>query len=75
MSLRFPAEKAAPPRPELDVRSETPRPILERDYRTVACPMNFVKVKRDLAQMQKGQRWIAGAEDHVAPEVDGELSL
>jgi sulfite reductase (ferredoxin) len=48
-SLRFLAETAAP---------SAPPPVaatLERDYRTVACPMNFVKVKLDLEKISKGQ--------------------
>jgi sulfite reductase (ferredoxin) len=49
-SLRFPAETAtASARAALTAHTE-------RDYRHVACPMNFVKVKLDLARMQKGQR-------------------
>ena len=50
-SLRFPAEAAKAP--------AAPQPSLEaaqsRDYRGVACPMNFVKVKLDLAKMAAGQ--------------------
>jgi sulfite reductase (ferredoxin) len=51
-SLRFPAEAAsiAPAK-----SGAAPVPQVERDYRTVGCPMNFVKVKLDLARMQKGQ--------------------
>jgi sulfite reductase (ferredoxin) len=49
-SLRFPAETAA-------IAAVTPVPVpLERDYRGVACPMNFVKVKLNLSKMQKGER-------------------
>ncbi len=49
-SLRFPAEtkKAAP----------APQPtsaVTERDYRGVACPMNFVKVKFNLSKMKVGE--------------------
>jgi sulfite reductase (ferredoxin) len=29
--------------------------VQERDYRGVACPMNFVKVKFDLAKMKSGE--------------------
>ncbi|MBE0496155.1 MAG: sulfurtransferase TusA family protein, partial [Campylobacterales bacterium] len=29
--------------------------VLEKDYRGVACPMNFVKTKNDLSKMQKGE--------------------
>lgn len=49
-SLRFPAEagKAA-------AALSTPAADVERDYRTVACPMNFVKVKLDLEPMTAGQ--------------------
>jgi sulfite reductase (ferredoxin) len=51
-SLRFPAEvKAAqPPQPQ-----PAPEAAQSRDYRGVACPMNFVKVKLDLAKMAPGQ--------------------
>lgn len=50
-SLRFPAEAVAEP-----ASTSSPRAVqVERDYRTVGCPMNFVKVKLDLARMQKGQ--------------------
>lgn len=45
-SLRFPAETA--PLPTLPAAQE-------RDYRGVACPMNFVKVKLDLSKMQAGE--------------------
>lgn len=54
-SLRFPAESAK--------ASASAAPVLqavsfdaERDYRGVACPMNFVKVKLDLARMKQGER-------------------
>jgi sulfite reductase (ferredoxin) len=51
-SLRFPAEAAS----TAPAKSRAaPVPQVERDYRTVGCPMNFVKVKLDLARMQKGQ--------------------
>jgi sulfite reductase (ferredoxin) len=51
-SLRFPAETASKAAPAV-----TPVPVaVERDYRGVACPMNFVKVKLDLARLQRGQR-------------------
>jgi sulfite reductase (ferredoxin) len=48
-----------------------------KDYRGVACPMNFVKTKRDLAQMQSGQILEIllddGAPiDNVPPSVKGE---
>jgi sulfite reductase (ferredoxin) len=48
-SLRFPAEK----------KSEPPAPVaavIEKDYRGVACPMNFVKVKLDLSKLKQGDR-------------------
>jgi sulfite reductase (ferredoxin) len=47
-SLRFPSEVSAPP-------LQAKQPQVQRDYRTVACPMNFVKVKLDLARMQQGE--------------------
>ncbi|MFB3812503.1 MAG: sulfurtransferase TusA family protein [Terriglobales bacterium] len=53
-SLRFPAETAKAGPPRKPVAAETA--LFERDYRTVACPMNFVKVKLDLSRMQHGQR-------------------
>jgi sulfite reductase (ferredoxin) len=50
-SLRFPAETAS----KIN-RAAASSPVqVERDYRGVACPMNFVKLKLDLARMQKGQ--------------------
>jgi sulfite reductase (ferredoxin) len=48
-SLRFPAEKLAKPAVPI---AEIPL----RDYRGVACPMNFVKVKLDLSRMKTGER-------------------
>jgi len=30
--------------------------VLEKDYRGVACPMNFVKVKLDLSRLKQGDR-------------------
>lgn len=50
-SLRFPAEKVAAPQAS-PAAAELPL----RDYRGVACPMNFVKVKLDLARMKAGER-------------------
>jgi sulfite reductase (ferredoxin) len=50
-SLRFPAEAAS----NLSPAAEASPVAIERDYRGVACPMNFVKLKLDLARMQKGQ--------------------
>ena len=50
-SLRFPAETMS------NAGSAAPSPVqVERDYRGVACPMNFVKLKLDLSKMQRGQR-------------------
>jgi sulfite reductase (ferredoxin) len=49
-SLRFPAEKAA------TAVAQTAAPLPLRDYRGVACPMNFVKVKLDLAKMKAGEQ-------------------
>lgn len=50
-SLRFPAETAK------ETQSSAPVTVItERDYRGVACPMNFVKVKLDLARMKSGER-------------------
>ena len=51
-SLRFPAETAAKSGPTVVA---PPVPV-ERDYRGVKCPMNFVKIKLNLSKMQKGQR-------------------
>jgi sulfite reductase (ferredoxin) len=47
-SLRFPAERSTS-------QESTPIATQERDYRGVACPMNFVKVKFNLAQMKTGE--------------------
>jgi sulfite reductase (ferredoxin) len=52
-SLHFPAETADAASPK---RTEKICPVLERDYRGVTCPMNFVKVKLDLARMKDGER-------------------
>ncbi len=51
-SLRFPAELQ---RAQSEAKPAPRAAQVERDYRTVACPMNFVKVKLDLARMQKGE--------------------
>ncbi|MDR3739001.1 MAG: sulfurtransferase TusA family protein, partial [Terracidiphilus sp.] len=50
-SLRFSTEKA-------DASQAVPKPQFqaERDYRGVACPMNFVRVKLDLSRMNSGER-------------------
>lgn len=50
-SLRFPAEKSSQA-PQTSMTADIP----QRDYRGVACPMNFVKVKLDLAKMKTGDR-------------------
>jgi sulfite reductase (ferredoxin) len=50
-SLRFPAETAS--KTECAASSVVYK---ERDYRGVACPMNFIKLKLNLAKMQKGER-------------------
>jgi len=50
-SLRFPAEKPATP-----ATSQAAVVLPLRDYRGVACPMNFVKVKLDLAKMKAGEQ-------------------
>jgi sulfite reductase (ferredoxin) len=50
-SLRFPAEKPTIPGPLV-----IPSALPVRDYRGVACPMNFVKVKLDLSRMKAGER-------------------
>lgn len=58
-SLRFPAEKLKAPvaeAPVLPVAANDTPVALERDYRTVACPLNFVKVKFDLAKLSAGER-------------------
>ncbi|MDR0578743.1 MAG: sulfurtransferase TusA family protein [Candidatus Accumulibacter sp.] len=58
-TLKFAAERsapaetpAAPPLPTPAANGAAPR---FKDYRGVACPMNFVKTKMDLARMQSGQ--------------------
>jgi sulfite reductase (ferredoxin) len=51
-SLHFPAEtgkEAAGAKPAAKIS-----PTVERDYRSVACPTNFVKVKLDLERMKPG---------------------
>jgi sulfite reductase (ferredoxin) len=50
-SLRFPAEKT-----KAVAVPEAASISAERDYRGVACPMNFVKVKLDLSKMKVGER-------------------
>ncbi|MFB3917407.1 MAG: sulfurtransferase TusA family protein [Terriglobales bacterium] len=60
-SLRFPAELTAQPAAQPGAAGphgspHGPKVHVERDYRAVGCPMNFVKVKLDLARMQKGER-------------------
>jgi sulfite reductase (ferredoxin) len=50
-SLRFPAEAQ-----KTCVAAAASVVHKERDYRGVACPMNFVKLKLNLAKMQKGER-------------------
>jgi sulfite reductase (ferredoxin) len=50
-SLRFPAEKT-----KAVAALEAASISAERDYRGVACPMNFVKVKLDLSKMKVGER-------------------
>ncbi|MDR1648506.1 MAG: sulfurtransferase TusA family protein [Zoogloeaceae bacterium] len=57
-TLKFAAEKAAePPKPTPVAAATAGDTEIHRckDYRGVACPMNFVKTKMDLAQMQSGQ--------------------
>jgi sulfite reductase (ferredoxin) len=51
-SLRFPAETT----PKSGSAVMAPTAPVERDYRGVKCPMNFVKIKLNLSKMQKGQR-------------------
>jgi sulfite reductase (ferredoxin) len=48
-SLRFPVEQSKP------ANGNASPTQVERDYRGVACPMNFVKVKLDLSRMKKGE--------------------
>jgi len=50
-SLRFPAEQLARSQP---APAAVALPL--RDYRGVACPMNFVKVKLDLSKIESGSR-------------------
>lgn len=57
-SLRFPTEQSAnldTSRESVVDKSTTDKAHVFKDYRGVACPMNFVKTKMDLANMQKGQ--------------------
>lgn len=48
-SLRFPTEKSSTTSSAPAIVAST-----ERDYRGIACPMNFVKVKFDLAKLKVG---------------------
>ncbi|RAP30227.1 hypothetical protein DID76_03525 [Candidatus Marinamargulisbacteria bacterium SCGC AG-414-C22] len=52
-SLKFKSEKAS-----TETESETPSDanVIEKDFRTVACPMNFVKTKLVLETMTPGQQ-------------------
>ncbi|MCP4399616.1 MAG: sulfite reductase subunit beta (hemoprotein) [bacterium] len=52
------AEESAPEHaePEEHTASESRTPDRFKDYRGVACPMNFVKTKIDLATMESGHR-------------------
>jgi sulfite reductase (ferredoxin) len=55
-SLRFPGE--APRTPTKAPATEKPQvePLLSKDLRGVACPMNFVKTKLALETLTSGQR-------------------
>ena len=55
-SLAFPAERKADIKtPDLSGNASDSSDVVFRDYRGVACPMNFVKVKIDLAAMAPGR--------------------
>jgi sulfite reductase (ferredoxin) len=55
-SLQFPAEKERESKEHyLNEQVSGNDDEVFRDYRGVACPMNFVKVKLDLATMATGQ--------------------
>ncbi|NQY74579.1 MAG: sulfurtransferase TusA family protein, partial [Candidatus Margulisbacteria bacterium] len=51
-SLRFNAEKKKSEKEKGDTKES----LLKKDYRGVACPMNFVKTKLVLETMEKGQQ-------------------
>ncbi|MDR2463514.1 MAG: sulfurtransferase TusA family protein, partial [Verrucomicrobiales bacterium] len=51
-SLKFAAEKQAPAIVSVPVADSEVKKF--KDYRGVACPMNFVKTKMDLAQLRSG---------------------
>ncbi|MDR1849620.1 MAG: sulfurtransferase TusA family protein [Zoogloeaceae bacterium] len=48
-------QAAPPPAPKGEEKGEDETVHRFKDYRGVACPMNFVKTKMDLAQMQSGE--------------------
>jgi sulfite reductase (ferredoxin) len=54
-SLKFAAELQNAPEAEVKIADNTQNADKFKDYRGVACPMNFVKTKMDLAQMKSGE--------------------
>lgn len=52
--LRFKCEAEAAPESAVDSEGHPPGPEIFKDLRGVACPMNFVKTKVELARMQVG---------------------
>jgi sulfite reductase (ferredoxin) len=54
-ALRFPAEKAASSTPAAASAAASHAEDAFKDFRGVACPMNFVKTKLALDPLKKGQ--------------------
>ncbi|MDR0761842.1 MAG: sulfurtransferase TusA family protein, partial [Campylobacteraceae bacterium] len=54
-SLKFAAELQNTPKVETKTADSAQNADRFKDYRGVACPMNFVKTKMDLAQMKSGE--------------------
>jgi sulfite reductase (ferredoxin) len=54
-SLKFAAELQSAPKIQAKTADNTQNADRFKDYRGVACPMNFVKTKMDLAQMKSGE--------------------
>lgn len=55
-SLRFPGEAANTPTRAPASEKPQAKPFLSKDFRGVACPMNFVKTKLALESLNSGQR-------------------
>ena len=55
-SLRFPGEPPQSPAKTPAIEKPQAAPFVSRDFRGVACPMNFVKTKLALEGLTSGQR-------------------